>query len=117
MDSNKLNSNSFNEQRLSGLRNLSPYLEKRLFISNQAYIAKFGFPFICVVRGLTVEYILIEFEKSLMNNFETEFIISKNKLEKSAYLRLKDLINEKNHPETERFNFQNLNNSIYSCTQ
>ena len=95
IESKKLKNNSLNEQKKSGLRNLSPYLEKRLFTLNEAYTAKFGFPFIIIHRGLSIDKIFSEFERSLADTFETRFLTSKNEIEKLFYLRLKDLVHEK----------------------
>jgi chitin deacetylase len=57
-----------------------------------ADVAKFGFPFIIAVRGLTKDDILAAFEARIANDRATEFATACAQVERIAYLRLKDML-------------------------
>ena len=58
---------------------------------NDAYKAKFGFPFIKAVRGFSRVQILEEFRRRVANDPQTEFTTALNEIHKIARLRLSDL--------------------------
>jgi OHCU decarboxylase len=60
---------------------------------NGAYNARFGFPFIVAVKGLTRADILGEFERRLANDPETEFAAAIAQIHRIAAFRLADLMN------------------------
>jgi OHCU decarboxylase len=59
---------------------------------NDAYKARFGFPFIMAVKGRTKAEILAAFEKRIAHDKEQEFATALAEIEKIALLRLKDMI-------------------------
>ena len=61
---------------------------------NEAYTAKFGFPFIIAVKGLTKADILAAFETRIDNSREIEFATACRQVERIALLRLKDMLPE-----------------------
>jgi OHCU decarboxylase len=58
---------------------------------NSAYNARFGFPFIIAVKGLTRADILAAFEARLANDPETEFATAIAQIHRIAAFRLADL--------------------------
>jgi OHCU decarboxylase len=58
---------------------------------NSAYNARFGFPFIVAVKGLTRADILAAFEARLANDPETEFATALAQIHRIAGFRLADL--------------------------
>jgi len=69
----KLSHESKNEQASVGLDSLSEEAFARLHRLNEAYKAKFGFPFMISVRRHTQESILAQFERRLGNDAIVEF--------------------------------------------
>ena len=59
---------------------------------NDAYQARFGFPFIIAVKGLSKAEILAAFERRLNNDRDTELRTALAQVERIALLRLKDLL-------------------------
>lgn len=90
-----LTEDSAKEQAGAGLDRLSPEEHARFTALNTAYTAKFGFPFIIAVKGLTKDDILAAFETRIDNSRETEFATACAQVEKIARLRLESLIPEK----------------------
>lgn len=90
-----LTEDSAKEQAGAGLDRLSPEEHARFTALNTAYTAKFGFPFIIAVKGLTKDDILAAFETRIDNSGETEFATACAQVEKIARLRLESLIPEK----------------------
>ena len=90
-----LTEDSAKEQAGAGLDRLSPEEHARFTALNTAYTAKFGFPFIIAVKGLTKDDILAAFETRIDNSCETEFATACAQVEKIARLRLESLIPEK----------------------
>jgi OHCU decarboxylase len=58
---------------------------------NAAYNARFGFPFIVAVKGLTRAEILAAFEARLANDPKTEFETAMSQIHRIAGFRLADL--------------------------
>ena len=64
----------------------------RFTARNDAYKARFGFPFIMAVKGRTKQEILSAFETRLNHDQEREFATALAEIEKIALLRLKDML-------------------------
>ncbi len=58
---------------------------------NQAYRAKFNFPFIMAVKGANRHQILKAFEQRLPNSYEAEFAQALQQIHKIARFRLEDI--------------------------
>ena len=63
---------SSDEQASAGLHALSADQMAAITENNQAYRAKFGFPFIIAVRGHTAESVIAEMARRIANDRETE---------------------------------------------
>ncbi len=86
----RLTADSTAEQASAGLDALTD-AERTAFTGlNDAYTAKFGFPFIIAVRDNTKATILDAFQRRLANDRETEFAEACRQVERIALLRLKD---------------------------
>jgi N-carbamoyl-L-amino-acid hydrolase len=95
MASNTLTAESTNEQNKAGLTNCTP--EELALISqlNQAYIARFGFPFILPVRGprgtgLGKQHIIATVQRRLDNHPDVEFAEALRAIHRIAEIRLDD---------------------------
>jgi 2-oxo-4-hydroxy-4-carboxy-5-ureidoimidazoline decarboxylase len=82
---------SVKEQSGAGLDQCSPQEFEAFRRLNAAYIARFGFPFIVAVKGLTRANILTAFEARLANDPETEFATATEQIHTIAGFRLADL--------------------------
>lgn len=78
------------EQASAGLDRLTPDEKARFTALNDAYRARFGFPFIIAVKGLNKAQILSAFEARLNNDAAQEFETALAQIERIALLRLKD---------------------------
>jgi OHCU decarboxylase len=88
----RLTAESTAEQASAGLDALTDE-EKQTFAGlNEAYVEKFGFPFIIAVRGLGKAEILAAFKQRLASTREQEFETASRQVERIALLRLKDLL-------------------------
>ena len=88
----RLTAESTSEQASAGLDQLTDQ-ERATFIRlNDAYQARFGFPFIIAVKGLTKAEILAAFDRRLNNDRDTELTTALTQVERIALLRLKDLL-------------------------
>jgi len=90
-----LTAESTDEQARSGLTRCSPEEFARLHALNDAYEARFGWPFILAVRGPTGEglargEIIATFERRLAGDAETEFEECLRNVHRIAALRLAD---------------------------
>ena len=90
-----LTAESTDEQTRSGLTQCSPQEFARLHALNDAYDARFGWPFILAVRGptgqgLTRAEIIATFERRLANDVEAEFEECLRNVHRIAELRLND---------------------------
>ncbi|WP_342362544.1 allantoinase PuuE [Terrarubrum flagellatum] len=85
-----LTDDSTKEQASAGLDQMTPAELGRFTELNEAYRAKFGFPFIIAVKGLQRSDILAAFEKRANNDRETELREALTQISKIALLRLRD---------------------------
>jgi OHCU decarboxylase len=88
----RLTPESTQEQASAGLDALTDAERARFIALNAEYTAKFGFPFIIAVRGLTKAQILSAFETRIANTRESEFATACAQVERIALLRLKDML-------------------------
>jgi OHCU decarboxylase len=86
----QLTADSLKEQGSAGLDRLTPDELKRFTELNDAYKARFNFPFIMAVKGASKEAIMAAFERRIGNDAETEFAEALTQIEKIAMLRLAD---------------------------
>jgi OHCU decarboxylase len=82
---------SVKEQSGAGLDQCSPQEFEAFQRLNAAYNARFGFPFIVAVRGLSRVDILAGFEARLANDPEAEFAAAIAQIHRIAGFRLADL--------------------------
>lgn len=87
-----LTADSTAEQASAGLDRCTPEELARFTELNDAYKAKFAFPFILAVKGRTRAEILEAFERRIHNTPEEEFATALGQVERIALLRLKDLL-------------------------
>ena len=87
-----LTAESTGEQASAGLDRLSDAEYDRFTALNDAYKAKFGFPFIMAVKGRSKDEILAAFETRLDHEADAEFATALAEIEKIALLRLQDLL-------------------------
>lgn len=80
------------EQASAGLDQLTPDEKARFTTLNDAYKARFGFPFIIAVKGRGKPEILAAFEDRLSNDADTEFATALEQVERIALLRLEALL-------------------------
>ena len=90
----RLTADSTAEQASAGLDKCSPAEFDRLQALNEAYRAKFGFPFIMAVKGRTRAEIIRAFENRMNNDAETEFATALGQVERIALLRLEQMFEE-----------------------
>jgi OHCU decarboxylase len=84
----RLTAASTAEQAAAGLDALTEAEHARFTALNEAYVEKFGFPFIIAVRDNTKAMILDAFEKRLGNDREEELDTAAAQVERIAFLRL-----------------------------
>lgn len=84
----ELTDDSRKEQAGAGLDRLTPVEFARFTDLNTRYQARFGFPFIIAVKGLTKEEILHAFENRIHHARQEEFDTACHEVEKIARLRL-----------------------------
>lgn len=82
---------STSEQAGAGIDQCSPEEFARFTELNDAYKAKFKFPFIKAVRGANRHLILADFERRIDNDMDTEFNQALLEINKIAGFRLNDL--------------------------
>ena len=87
------------EQASVGLHSLSPDDYARLHRLNDAYKAKFGFPFIVCVRRHTRDSILAQFERRLRNDIATEFAAALHEVFYITRLRMADAVAGESMPK------------------
>lgn len=88
----ELTADSTSEQAGAGLDRCTPAEFQRFTELNDAYKAKFGFPFILAVKGRSRAEILQAFEQRIHNTPDVEFETALAQVERIALLRLKDLL-------------------------
>ncbi|MFN3890826.1 MAG: allantoinase PuuE [Beijerinckiaceae bacterium] len=86
----QITADSMKEQGSAGLDRLSANELHRFTELNNAYKARFGFPFIMAVKGATKDAVMAAFEKRIGNDPEAEFAEALTQIEKIAALRLAD---------------------------
>ncbi|MGR1216219.1 2-oxo-4-hydroxy-4-carboxy-5-ureidoimidazoline decarboxylase [Metapseudomonas otitidis] len=79
---------STNEQAGAGIHECTPDEFARFTELNDAYKAKFGFPFIMAVKGSNRHQILAAFEERIHNSAEAEFQRALAEINKIALFRL-----------------------------
>lgn len=87
-----LTEESRGEQAGAGLDRLSPDEHARFHALNDAYRARFGFPFVVAVRGLGKEAILRAFEERLGNARDAEVERALTEIDAIALHRLRLLV-------------------------
>ena len=90
----ELTQSSTTEQAAAGLDQCTPDELDRFRALNDAYKARFGFPFIMAVKGRTRADILAAFEHRLEHAEADEFATALDQIARIAWLRLQDLIAE-----------------------
>ncbi len=88
----RLTAESTAEQASAGLDALTGAEHARFTALNDAYVRKFGFPFIIAVRGLNKGDILSAFERRIANSRDAEFAAACAQVERIARLRLNDML-------------------------
>ena len=88
----ELTAASTREQASAGLDRLSPDEYRRFHQLNDAYRARFGFPFIIAVRENSKESILRSFETRLENEPDAEVATALAEIGKIVRLRLADAV-------------------------
>ena len=88
----RLTAESTSEQAGAGLDALTDEERETFTKANDAYTAKFGFPFIIAVRDHTKDSILQAFETRLQNDRTEEFATACRQVERIAEFRLRDLL-------------------------
>ena len=94
----RLTAASTAEQASAGLDALSAEDQAYFTQLNDAYKAKFSFPFIVAVKGLSAAEIKQIFERRLKNSPEQEFAEACQQVEKIARLRVDDIFNSHSPP-------------------
>jgi 2-oxo-4-hydroxy-4-carboxy-5-ureidoimidazoline decarboxylase len=89
-----LTAHSTGEQASAGLDRLNEDEYRRFTTLNDAYKARFGFPFIIAVRENTKASILAAFERRLEHDRNQEFATALTEVGKIARMRLSALIEE-----------------------
>ena len=90
----ELTAASTSEQASAGLDRCTPEEYARFTVLNDAYRARFGFPFIMAVKGRSRGEILAAFERRVGNDPDEEFRTTLAEIERIALLRLRDLLGE-----------------------
>lgn len=80
------------EQAGAGLDSLTADEFARFTRLNEAYTARFGFPFILAVKGATKHDILEAFDRRLENDPEEEFRTALEQVQRIVRLRLEDRV-------------------------
>ena len=87
----ELTAQSAAEQAGAGLGDCGAGEFQRFTALNEAYKAKFGFPFIMAVKGRSRGEILAAFERRVANNPAAELRTALDEVHKIALLRLRDM--------------------------
>ena len=83
---------STSEQSSAGLDRLAPEELRQFAALNDAYRARFGFPFIMAVKGKSKADILAGFQRRLANDADSETRTALAEIDRIAALRLKDIL-------------------------
>jgi 2-oxo-4-hydroxy-4-carboxy-5-ureidoimidazoline decarboxylase len=87
-----LTADSTREQTSAGLDRLTPDELRQFGQLNDAYRARFGFPFIMAVKGKSTADILAAFCGRLANDADAETTAALDEIDRIAALRLKDIL-------------------------
>ena len=87
-----LTADSTREQASAGLDRLTPEELRQFTELNDAYRARFGFPFIMAVKGQSKADILAAFRARLANDADAERTAALAEIDRIAALRLKDIL-------------------------
>ena len=87
-----LTANSTREQASAGLDRLTPEELRQFTELNDAYRARFGFPFIMAVRARSKADILAAFRRRLANAADAEATTALAEIDRIAAFRLKDVL-------------------------
>lgn len=87
----RLTEESTSEQASAGLDQLTDAERAKFTELNEAYVGKFGFPFIIAVKGLNKADILGAFEQRIDHGREAEFATACQQVERIARLRLDEM--------------------------
>lgn len=87
----ELTPESTSEQASAGINLCSPEEFAHFTELNNAYKAKFNFPFIMAVKGANRHLILAAFEQRLKNTLEQEFDMAIKQINKIALFRLREI--------------------------
>jgi OHCU decarboxylase len=88
----RLTVESSSEQAGAGLDRLTDQERARFMALNDAYQARFGFPFVMAVKGRSKAEILAAFERRLENDAAAEQATALAEIERIALLRLMDML-------------------------
>lgn len=88
----KLTVESTIEQKSAGLDQLTAEELARFTALNEAYKARFGFPFIMAVKGRSKDEIIAAFDARLQNGPDEEFARALDEISRIARLRLNDIL-------------------------
>lgn len=88
----RLTAESTGEQASAGLDRLTDAEREAFTALNEAYRARFGFPFIMAVKGRSKDEIRAAFERRIGHDRATELAEAIAQVERIALLRLKDLL-------------------------
>jgi len=93
-DAGTLTHDSKREQAGAGLNQCTPEELAKIKAHNQAYRAKFDFPFIIAVTGLDKYQVIAAMQNRLEHSVEQEFTTAIGEVEKIARIRIDALIDE-----------------------
>ena len=88
----RLTPDSTKEQASAGLDQLTDDERSRFTTLNDAYKARFGFPFIMAVKGRSKDEILAAFERRLKHDRMQELATALEEINRIALLRLTDML-------------------------
>ena len=88
----RLTPDSTKEQASAGLDQLTDDERSRFTTLNDAYKARFGFPFIMAVKGRSKDEILAAFERRLKHDRTQELATALEEINRIALLRLTDML-------------------------
>ncbi len=87
-----LTADSTREQASAGLDRLTPEELRQFTELNDAYRARFGFPFIMAVKGKSTSDILVAFRSRVANDADAEAATALAEIDRIAALRLKEIL-------------------------
>jgi urate oxidase len=88
----RLTAESTKEQASAGLDQLTDDERARFTELNDAYKARFGFPFIMAVKGRSKDEIMSAFERRIAHDRGQEFSTALEEISRIALLRLSDML-------------------------